>query len=465
MAIIPVGYILTNEAIEELVGADPHHRRLKAEWQAATGQAKAKAYIDVCERQNQLTDRLFEDVKSRKLLAIALKRMAPSGGWVEHNVPARYLETLGGDLAFWTGSVERLGLDPEDLWMADAPLCYRRSDFDDWLASTIVLRPLGAQELPTWWTVPEASVWIATRDLSKVQALDARSRAWLFIAGHVVPGAFEASFELLAGLREGRLLASGWHRGQQSGGVGERVQSPYWKAPTEFSDGKTGVEAVRGPGDAMVGLLLESDDVMTRWESPQSLLDGEKIPLGVAIGRLMREDPPSYLLRHPEVCLTGLNDRGEKVEIDKDVLRTNAKVNRATHAITTADGRLHWSAVMVELRKQPKADAKPHDGNRPLSKGESVDPRELELNDWGIKVCAAVKSAGRRIAKGAFVGVAWEHFGTTSGLTADGIAAAWTKARRSAGWPEAGTIPTNARIEDADLRSLLIEARLLTPTA
>jgi hypothetical protein len=42
--IIPVGYILSDEAIEELVGADPHHRRLRAEWLAATGEAKSKAY-------------------------------------------------------------------------------------------------------------------------------------------------------------------------------------------------------------------------------------------------------------------------------------------------------------------------------------------------------------------------------------------------------------------------------------
>jgi hypothetical protein len=64
-------------------------------------------------------------------------------------------------------------------------------------------------------------------------------------------------------------------------------------------------------------------------------------------------------LRHPEVVVTGLNDRGERGEIDKDVFRTDATIDRASHSVRTADGRLHWSAVMVELRKEPEAKAPP----------------------------------------------------------------------------------------------------------
>jgi hypothetical protein len=576
--IVPIAYILSDEAIEELVGADPHHRRLKEIWSAATGEAKAKAYIEVCERQNQLTDRLFEAVKSGKLLAIALKRMPPSGEWVEHRIAARYLETLGGDLAFWTGSVERLGLEPADRWMADAPLCYRREDFDDWLASTIVVRPLGCEDLPTWWTVPEAAVWIVTRDPSKVRLLDAKARAWLFVAAEVVPGAWEASFELLAGLRKGRLLASGWYRGRQPHGVGERIQPEFWQPPTEFSDGKTGVEALRGPGDAIVGLLLESDDVMSRWESPQSLLDGNKIALGEAIGRLMHENLPKYLLNHPEVCVTGLNSRGERVEIDKDVFQTNATIDRRNHAVTTADDRLHWSAVMVELRAKAepetteptedegkrymdgtaaarrvhralcgeetivgltsrerwllnmdyfeawdrglsdewqeainKEELWQHQCQEALSwlkerglvvesnsgngdrvegpkfeeafraafpapagpirstlvqkpgrgKSEQPTPHELELREWSEKLCRAVRRAGKRIAKGPFTSLAWARFGTGSGLTTDGIAAAWTRARESVGWPASGAIPSALQIDDVDLRKLANETGLL----
>lgn len=590
--IIPVAYVLTDEAIEELVGADPHHRRLKAMWLAATGEAKDKAYIEVCERQNQITDRLYDAVKSHQLQPIALLRTAV-GSWDEHGIPRRYRDSLGGELSLWRGSVEKMELEPADEWIRKAALCFRRSDFDTWLGSTIVVRPLGAEQLPTWWTVPEAAVWIATRDLSKVQSLDPKARASLFVASEVVPGTYEASFELLAGLREGRLLASGWPKDGKSSGVSQPIQQEFWKAPTEFSESERGVEGRRGPGDAMVGLLLESDDVMAKWESPQSLLDNEKIPLGVAVGRLMHESLTAHLLRHQEVCVTGLNATGERVEIDKDVFQTGASINRTAHSVTTADGRLHWSAVMVELR--PKPEGKPaqqsgqkgshHMGAKTAARlvhralcgeetitgltsrerwlvtlgfldasekgvtdewqeavnkdelfehqcdeawdwiksrgllvasaagdGEVVDrvkfesayvaafpthdsinapppavaiaaparakvstagqptggktigktsPLEVALEDWANKVCEAVQKAGKRIARNSFVSLAWERFGTSSGLTVDGITAAWMMARRTVGWPDAGSIRANARLGDDELRELLIEARLL----
>ena len=46
--VVPVGYILTDEAIQELVTAAPDWQRLNAEWQQATGDAKQRAYLAVC---------------------------------------------------------------------------------------------------------------------------------------------------------------------------------------------------------------------------------------------------------------------------------------------------------------------------------------------------------------------------------------------------------------------------------
>lgn len=348
-------------------------------------------------------------------------------------------------------------------------------------------------------------------------------------------------------------------------------------APTEFSDTEIGVEGLRGPGDAMVGLLLESDDVMSKWESPQSLLDGEKIPVGVFIGRLMHESWPAYLLRHPEVVVTGLDHLGQRLEIDKDVFQTNARIDPASHSVRTADGMLHWSAVMVEIRKSPEpakfppakddkrliafaqAARRVHRalcGNETITsltsrerwlvtldyfdaeikdlggewqdavnrdelwrhqceeasdwlksrgftegqdglldraqfqkvfatafpalvkarveaeppkavlepttaKSDDLSFRQVELLEWGTKVCQAVSAAGKRIAKGAFINVAWMRFGTSSGLTVDGITAAWSTARKAAGWLDAGTIRARERISDDELRDLLIEAQLL----
>jgi hypothetical protein len=111
-------------------------------------------------------------VRSRELSAIALKRTT-AGDWIEHQLATKYLEESGGDLALWTGSVERFGLNPEDRWIADAPLCFRRSDFDRWsLKSSAPLpsltRSAAAKSGETFWTAIQAIEWIATRDLLAV---------------------------------------------------------------------------------------------------------------------------------------------------------------------------------------------------------------------------------------------------------------------------------------------------------
>jgi hypothetical protein len=100
--VIPIGYILTDEALKEHVTADPEWQRLNAEWQQAEGDAKQKARLAANEIQDRITEALFAAVKTRKLPAIALKRTA-SGDWVEHILANEYLESFGGDMALWTG--------------------------------------------------------------------------------------------------------------------------------------------------------------------------------------------------------------------------------------------------------------------------------------------------------------------------------------------------------------------------
>lgn len=129
--VVPVGYILTDDALQELVTTDPEWRRLDGEWMQATGDAKAEAHRQARELQDQITAKLFNAAKAHELPAIALKRTT-SGDWFEHQLPDQYLEELAGDLALWTGSVARLPLNVEDRWIADAPLCFRRIEFERW---------------------------------------------------------------------------------------------------------------------------------------------------------------------------------------------------------------------------------------------------------------------------------------------------------------------------------------------
>src|SRR5206468_12296735 len=61
-----------------------------------------------------------------------------------------------------------------------------------------------------WWTIPQAAVWIRTRDLSAVQALDHRQEISLFIAADTIPGVFPAATDCLReALKRGRLAVRG----------------------------------------------------------------------------------------------------------------------------------------------------------------------------------------------------------------------------------------------------------------
>src|SRR5215831_9940848 len=61
-----------------------------------------------------------------------------------------------------------------------------------------------------WWSIPQAAVWIRTRDLSAVQALDHRQQTSLFIAADTMPGVFPAATDCLReALKRGRLAARG----------------------------------------------------------------------------------------------------------------------------------------------------------------------------------------------------------------------------------------------------------------
>ena len=55
--VVPVGYILTDEALQELVTSDPEWQRLDAEWKQATGDDKNQARHDAHELQDKITSK------------------------------------------------------------------------------------------------------------------------------------------------------------------------------------------------------------------------------------------------------------------------------------------------------------------------------------------------------------------------------------------------------------------------
>ena len=402
--VIPVGYILTDEALKEHVTADPEWQRLNAEWQQAEGDAKQKARLAANEIQDRITEALFSAVKTRELSAIALKRTA-SGDWVEHILANEYLESFGGDMALWTGSVERLGLEPSDSWISDAPLCFRRSDLDRWAAA---LRPPPStppKPSGTYWTPIQAVEWIATRDRLAVASVRSDLRRDALYSDDV---------------REDVTSALAFHRLRQHDT--HRLSLVPRRDALELL-----VEACRAGSLIVLGL-------------ERSTGESVEIPVSAWAHRTIEDSP------HGVACRP--DDRFNVEAAWWNQLRfLRARVEALWPAMAAEPEDSTLSAA-AKFQAPPTTDAQDN-------------PKQAELIDWGIKVCATVRGAGKRISKGPFVSAAWERFGSGSGLTVDSIGSAWTVARESAGWPRAGNIPVNLRMKGDDLRELLIGADLL----
>jgi hypothetical protein len=64
-----------------------------------------------------------------------------------------------------------------------------------------------AAESARWWTVPQAAVWIRTRDRAAVDKLDERQSGSLALASMAIAGTLTASACLREALRLGRRRA------------------------------------------------------------------------------------------------------------------------------------------------------------------------------------------------------------------------------------------------------------------
>ena len=196
-----------------------------------------------------------------------------------------------------------------------------------------------------WWTLAQAAIWIRTRDLARVLGHDA------------VP---DADYIHLDRALKAKLIE------------------------TRRRDGETMVSAAA---------------CRAGWPDPRELLAGGPLSLD----RVLRPTKPfegqGWFLAHPAVRVTGLGADGTRATVDPGVFLTNAHVDLAGISVATADGRLHWSAVMVALAP---AESPPSPARRGASRGH--DDRALleELRtamaaDPALSVHAWVLANDRRI--------------------------------------------------------------------
>ena len=90
------------------------------------------------------------------------------------------------------------------------------------------------------WTIPQAAVWIRTRDLGAVEGLNADQVRSLVLAADIRKGILAASDCLRAALKGGRLFAQGT---ASMDATPSKIPESFWQ-DGEFSDnGDRGVGA------------------------------------------------------------------------------------------------------------------------------------------------------------------------------------------------------------------------------
>jgi hypothetical protein len=239
-----------------------------------------------------------------------------------------------------------------------------------------------------WWTLPQAAVWIRTRDLQLVRSLDDEAKAYFSAANGLFPDSVAASFYLLEAFRLGRIVPRGWPRGMRAAQVGAPVSTSFW-IDAALCAGDAGIEATHPVQQAIEGLLIDAADVTDHWISPATLLAHGQLTLQRAAGRL-EEDRIDWILVHPNVAVTGLNSSGARVPIDKRVFASST-IDHANGAIATSDGRLAWSAVTLEL-----TTAAATNGESPAPAPTPGSPVESSVDDETVKTWMGGKIIERR---------------------------------------------------------------------
>ena len=219
-------------------------------------------------------------------------------------------------------------------------------------------------EIETRWTVPQAFVWIRSRNLVTVRKFD---RPALTMAELTLSGAFDASDclrvsgYLMEALRLGRFQAIGNRAllevtaGEPAyrilgDGPDELIPLAVWQNGGTFTDVlKRGVVAVV-PGEAIcwVNVTVNADDCIAHWRAPASILEHGRM-LSEALDLLEPEDCPPWFLAHPDVATTGLDYAGAEVSVARRVFEGPFGIDHAHNTIATGDGGLTWRAVTVEL--------------------------------------------------------------------------------------------------------------------
>jgi hypothetical protein len=226
------------------------------------------------------------------------------------------------------------------------------------------------------WTIPQAAVWIRTRDLSAVQALDFRQRISLFIAADTIHGVFPAATDCLReALKRGRLAVHGRRALPEFaatssdalsyrllGDEPEMVPESFWQSGGDFTDSLEHGVVAMAPGvqARWNDLVVRVDDCVGHWQTPASVLGEARVPMSQVLPT-EPDDIAGWFLAHPDVVVTGVDGAGARVAIESGMFNVPLLIDRRNGVLMTEDGRVTWRAVELALTSSPapNADAEP----------------------------------------------------------------------------------------------------------
>ena len=219
-------------------------------------------------------------------------------------------------------------------------------------------------ESESWWSIPQAAVWIRTRDLAAVHALDGHQQRSLFIAADMIPGIFPAATDCLReALKRGRLAARGKMAlpelevagGEKSyrllGDEAEMVPEGFWQSGGAFTDDLEHGVTAAAPGvqECWKDLVVSADDCVGHWQAPAAVLGQARAPMSRVLPT-EPDDPAEWLLAHPDVVVTGVDGSGARVAIEKGMFNVALLIDRPNGALMTHDGRMTWRAARTIRR-------------------------------------------------------------------------------------------------------------------
>jgi hypothetical protein len=218
------------------------------------------------------------------------------------------------------------------------------------------------------WTVPQAAVWIRTRDLATVREAGPYSTRSLVTAALGFPDIFTASECLIAALRAGRVAAYGRLIKRRVTEVEEaparilsagreKIAQEFWTDGGDLSDDlERGIVARAPAGDATrwADLDVEANACIGHWQPPSAILADGALSLGQAAARIKPEpiDHLRWLLTHPAVKVTGLNAASQRVMIDLPTLSRVSDHKGTENIIRIAGDGPCWWEVTIELADQ-----------------------------------------------------------------------------------------------------------------